>query len=69
MKIILNNTMLDAQLGRLNKDQVIDMPENKANFYVLRGYAKLYVAKVIDEQPVVEVTPKKRTKKTKVIEQ
>lgn len=64
--------MFDDKIGLIKKDTVVDIDEAKAQFYVVRGYAKIYVAKVVDEQPsveqTIEVQPKKRTKKTKVIE-
>lgn len=70
--------MLDAKLGLLKKDTVLDIEDTKAQFYVVRGYAKVYMAKVVDDQPIVVDEPKvaneqvtqperKRTKKTKVV--
>lgn len=61
--------MFDDRMGRLNKDQIVEMNDEKAEFYVARGYANVYVAKVVDEQPAVEVqAEKKRPRKTKVVE-
>ena len=61
--------MFDDKIGLIKKDTVIDIDDAKAQFYVVRGYAKIYLAKVVEELPAVEVQPeKKRIKKTKVIE-
>ena len=70
--------MLDAKLGLLKKDIVLDIEDTKAQFFVARGYAKIYQAKVVDDQPIVVDEPqianeqvtqpeKKRTRKTKVV--
>lgn len=71
MKITMKSKrpLLDDKLGRLMHGDVVDMPEHKARFYLERGDAMSYEAKVVVEQPYVqemeEEEPKKRTRKIK----
>lgn len=53
MKInIKAKVLFDDRLGRLVKDQIIDVPEHKALFYVARKEAELYETKVTREKPL-----------------
>jgi len=64
--------ILDDKLGKLMKDEVVDLPDHKAKFYLERGDAVLYQTKVVHERPVVpevvveaEDVDKKRGRKPK----
>lgn len=71
MKITMKSKrpLLDDKLGRLMHGDIVDMPEHKARFYLERGDATSYQAKVVVEQPYVQEIeaeePKKRGRKTK----
>ena len=49
--VISNKAIFDDRLGRLNKGDIKDMPEHKANFYLQRGEVELYETKVIRDRP------------------
>jgi hypothetical protein len=59
MKINITAKMvLDDKLGRLNKDQVVDLVDHKARFYIETGMAELYETKVLRDRPsMVAGTP------------
>lgn len=71
MKIAIKSKrpLLDDKLGRLMHGDIVDMPEHKARFYLERGDAMSYEAKVVVEKPYVQEIeaeePKKRGRKTK----
>ena len=73
MKVsVTAKVILDDKLGKLTKDEVVDLPDHKANFYLERGDVVLYQTKVIHEQPVAseveieaEGVDKKRGRKPK----
>lgn len=71
MKIAIKSKrpLLDDKLGRLMYGDIVEMPEHKARFYLERGDATSYEAKVVIEQPYVQEIeaeePKKRTRKFK----
>lgn len=49
--VVSNKAIFDDRLGRLNKGDVKDMPDHKANFYLRRGEVELYETKVIRDRP------------------
>ena len=49
--VISNKAIFDDRLGRLNKGDVKDMPDHKANFYLQRGEVELYETKIIRSRP------------------
>jgi hypothetical protein len=56
MKVsITAKAILDDKLGKLTKDQVVDLPDHKANFYLTRGEAVQYQTKVVYQSPVPTV--------------
>jgi hypothetical protein len=73
MKVsITAKVILDDKLGKLMKDEVVDLPDHKANFYIQRGEVVQYQTKVVHERPVVpevvveaEDVDKKRGRKSK----
>ena len=57
MKIsITAKAILDDKLGKLTKDQVVDLPDHKANFYLNRGEAVQYQTKVVYQAPAPTVS-------------
>jgi hypothetical protein len=73
MKVsVTAKVILDDKLGKLIKDQVVDLSDQKANFYIQRGDVILYQTKVVHERPVApevsveaEEVDKKRGRKPK----
>ena len=73
MKVsITAKVILDDKLGKLMKNEVVDLPDHKANFYIQRGEVVQYQTKVVHERPVVpevvveaEDVDKKRGRKPK----
>ena len=52
MKIVITAKAInDDRHGRLRKDQVVDLIDHKAMFYVARGEAILYETKVKQDRP------------------
>ena len=52
MKIVITaKAVNDDRLGRLRKDQVVELIDHKALFYVARGEAILYETKVKQDLP------------------
>lgn len=73
MKVsVTAKAIIDDKLGKLFKDQVVDLPDHKANFYIQRGEVVQYQTKVVHEKPVApevsveaEDVDKKRGRKPK----
>jgi hypothetical protein len=54
MKVsVTAKALLDDKFGKLIKDQVVDLPDHKANFYLQRGEVVQYQTKVVNEVPSV----------------
>lgn len=52
MKVsITAKAILDDKLGKLMKDDVVDLPDHKAQFYLERGEVTVYKTKVLHESP------------------
>jgi len=69
MKIsITAKAILDDKLGRLNKGQVVEMIEHKANFYIARGEAELYQTKVAREVPLRDAGTTERLSASPVVQ-
>lgn len=52
MKVsVTAKTIYDDRMGRLNKGQVVDLPDHKANFYIQRGDVEYYETKVLRDRP------------------
>ena len=61
--------MYDDKLGLLKKGTTVDVVDHKAEFYIRRGVANATVITEEQSNEQTDVQPvKKRTKKTKVIE-
>jgi hypothetical protein len=73
MKVsVTAKVILDDKLGKLIKDEVVDIPDHKANFYLERGDVVRYQTKVVHERPIepevsieTEEVDKKRGRKPK----
>jgi len=52
MKVsVTAKTIYDDKFGRVNRGQVIDLPEHKARFYLERGDVEYYQTKVMRDRP------------------
>lgn len=52
MKVVVKaKEIRDDKLGLLRKDRVVDMPEQKAHFFLARGDVIRYETKVLQENP------------------
>lgn len=54
MKVsVTAKALLDDKFGKLIKDQVVELPDHKANFYIQRGEVVQYETKVVHERPAI----------------
>jgi len=52
MKVsVTAKAIYDDKFGRVNRGQVIDLPEHKARFYLERGEVEYYQTKVLRDRP------------------
>lgn len=52
MKVsVTAKAIYDDRFGRLNKGQVVDLPDHKARFYLERGEVEYYETKVLRDRP------------------
>lgn len=55
ISIISKKGVLDDKLGRLKQDDVVELPDQKAMFYIQRGEAVNYQTKIISDFPSLTV--------------
>jgi hypothetical protein len=56
MKInVLEKELFDDKLGRLVKNQIVEVIDHKAKFYIERGLAESYETKVMRDRPSLVV--------------
>lgn len=52
MKVsVTAKAIYDDKFGRVNRGQVIDLPDHKARFYLERGEVEYYQTKVLRDRP------------------